>query len=107
MALAIMGIALVVLLRAVSGTLRLEQATHDYSRALAVAHARIDEIGVEDVPASRAGQTDGFRWWIAVRPVWVGGDRVQVQLYHASVIVERGVGSPLRFETLRMVTPRE
>lgn len=99
-ALAVLGISLVVLLRLVSGTLRLERTAHDYSRALAVAQARIDELSLEETPTTRAGQDEEFRWWVTASPVWEGGD--QVTLYHVSVVIERPHTSPLRYETLRV-----
>ncbi|MFQ5830310.1 MAG: prepilin-type N-terminal cleavage/methylation domain-containing protein [Candidatus Methylomirabilia bacterium] len=99
-ALAVLGISLVVLLRLVSGTLRLERTAHDYSRALAVAQARIDELSLEETPTTRAGQDEEFRWWVTASPVWEGGD--QVTLYHVSVVIERPQARPLRFETLRV-----
>jgi general secretion pathway protein I len=99
-ALAVMAIALTVLLRLVSGTLRLERAAHDYSRALAVAQARIAEVSLEEAPTSRVGQDQEFRWWVMAGPVWQGTPKVE--LYHVSVIVERSAASALRFETLRV-----
>ena len=104
-ALAVMGISLLVLLRLVSGTLRLERAAHDYTRALAVAQARIYELSLEEAPTSRVGQEQELRWWVTVSPVWKAGE--QVQLYHVSVVIERPAGRPLSFETLRVVTKHE
>lgn len=104
-ALAVMGIGLLVLLGLVSGTLRLERAAHDYTRALAVAQARLDELGLEEAPRSRVGEAEGFRWWVMASPVWAAGD--QVTLYHVSVIIERPGARALRFETLRVGITRE
>lgn len=104
-ALAVLGISLVVLVRLVSGTLRLERAAQDYSGALAVARARIDELSLEEAPTSRAGEADGFRWWVTARPAW--GDGKKVTLYHVAVLVERPHGRPLQFETFRVGTRDE
>jgi general secretion pathway protein I len=103
-ALAVMAIALTVLLRLVSGTLRLERAAHDYSRALAVAQARISELSLEEAPTSRVGEAEGLRWWVTASPVWEAGE--QAQLYHVWVVIERPGARALRFETLRVGTKR-
>lgn len=103
-ALAVTGIALVVLLQAVSGTLRLERAAHDYTRALALAQARLDAVSLEEAPASGVGEADGFRWWVQVTPAWWDERSL---LYRVAVTIERPTGPPVSLETFRLGERRE
>ena len=118
-AFAVLGVALSLLLGALSGGTRQVRWAADSARAVLHAQSLLDEVGVGEVlaPGQRDGEFGGgrYRWVLDVAP-YVDGDRPPVpqqdpyapQLLQLRLLVTWGEGGPrerLQLETLRLVQP--
>jgi len=118
-AFAVLGVALSLLLGALSGGTRQVRWAADSGRAVLHAQSLLDEVGVGEVlaPGRRDGEFAGgrYRWVLDVAP-YVDPDRPPVpqsdpyapQLLQLRLVVSWGEGGPrerLQLETLRLVQP--
>lgn len=118
-AFAVLGVALSLLLGALSGGTRQVRWAADSGRAVLHAQSLLDEVGVGEVlvPGRRDGEFGGgrYRWVLDVAP-YVDRDRPPVpladpyapQLLQLRLVVTWGEGGPrerLQLDTLRLVQP--
>lgn len=118
-AFAVLGVALSLLLGALSGGTRQVRWAADSGRAVLHAQSLLDEVGVGEVlaPGRRDGEFPGgrYRWALDVVP-YVDRDRPPTpladpyapQLLQLRLVVTWGEGGPrerLQLETLRLVQP--
>lgn len=118
-AFAVLGVALSLLLGALSGGTRQVRWAADSGRAVLHAQSLLDEVGVGEVlaPGQRDGEFESgrYRWVLDVapyadrdRPPVVQQDPYAPQLLQLRLLVTWGEGGPrerLQLETLRLVQP--
>jgi general secretion pathway protein I len=117
-ALAILGLGLVAVIQIFSGGLRLARATEEYSQAVHLAQAKLEEWRMAE--SLSEGEEEGefnprYRWWVGIRKVEVlpmekKEIQAPVELYQIQLKVRWETGGTEKaatFESFRLMKYRE
>jgi len=117
-AMAILGLGLVVIMELFSSGLRLARMSEEYSQAVGLARAKLEEVRIAENLAE--GEEQGefnreYRWKVGIKkvevlPVEKGDIQAPVDLYQIQVHVLWGGGAGERsatFESYRVLKPKE